>query len=608
MTQITMTTKRPIFARRFLIPALILALLFAGFAVVRRGSGAKEGAETTYEFGETERGDVRSFVTATGVIQPWKIVDVKSNVAGRIERLAVDAGDKVNAGDLIMVIDPTDTQVAVDQARADLEAAGARKTQAEVNVTQQQVQTRARVTAAERAVQAARARLAQARASMVVQPKLTTSSIRQAEASLSSARKAVAQAQAARRQLQDQLSQLRDVTIPLNRETVEANVEQARANLETAQSEHNRQKELLGLGYVAKSDVEAAYSRLATAQAAVRTAEQRRATLQRENQIAIQEMTSRLAEAQSRIEGSQAQVRQAEAALGSSRDNRFQDDVSRQDYIAAQAAVKQAEAELASARAELHQITVRRKEVQAAEAALVRGRAALMQASTNLGYTKIMAPRSGVVLVKNVEEGTVVPSSRGSIGSTNALLQIGDVSRLWVVTLVDETDIGQVRVGQKVDVKVDAYPDKPIPGKVIRIDPQAKIEQNVTMIPVTVEITKPDERFKPGMSAECEFIIAEVKDVVTVPNEALRENEGVFTVQKLVEGKPRDFKVTVGVAGQEVTEIKSGLKPGEQVVTRTIEPEASEVNNPFSGNRGPRRGGAKAGAKGGAKGGGGRGG
>ena len=59
-----------------------------------------------------------------------------------------------------------------------------------------------------------------------------------------------------------------------------------------------------------------------------------------------------------------------------------------------------------------------------------------------------MAPRDGVVITKNVEEGTVVPSSRASIGSTNALLQIGDVSRLWVVTKVDETDIAQVKNGR----------------------------------------------------------------------------------------------------------------------------------------------------------------
>src|SRR5204862_5179578 len=124
-------------------------------------------------------------------------------------------------------------------------------------------------------------------------------------------------------------------------------------------------------------------------------------------------------------------------------------------------------------------------------------------------------------------------------GSTNALIQIGDTSRLWVVCDVDETDIGQVQTGQKVTVKVDAYPSMLIEGKVIRIDPQAKIDQNVTMIPVTVEINLPDNRFKPGMNAECEFVVAEAKDVLTVPNEALRESEGSYRVQKLVNGRPK---------------------------------------------------------------------
>ncbi|MGC8834309.1 MAG: efflux RND transporter periplasmic adaptor subunit, partial [Armatimonadota bacterium] len=362
---------------------------------------------------------------------------------------------------------------------------------------------------------------------------------------------------------------------------------------DVAQAEYQRQRELFAKGFVAKSDVEQAEAKLATAQAAYRTAEQRRRTLQKENELAVKELEARIAATQASIEEGEARVAQAEAALELAKQNRYQDEVKRQEYEAAVAAVKQAEAELASAKAEYNQILVRQKDVASAVTQVVRARAALHQAETNLRYTRIVAPRDGIVIAKNVEEGTVVPSSRASIGATNPMLQLADTSRMWVVCSVDETDIGQVSVGQKVTVKVDAYPSLLVEGKVIRIDPQAKVEQNVTMIPVTVEVEEPDERFKPGMTAECEFLIEEVTNVLTVPNEALRESDGIYKVMKLVDGKPKEVEVEVGIAGPDVTEIRSGLKEGEQIITKIIQPEPEAVNNPFSFRPpGPRGGGA----------------
>ncbi|MGQ9525319.1 MAG: efflux RND transporter periplasmic adaptor subunit [Armatimonadota bacterium] len=578
----------------------VLILIAAGtyvLAAMRNAGRANSG--TTYEFGTVTRGDVRSFVSATGTIQPWKVVDIKSNVAGRVDRLFVDLGDRVKAGDLIALIDPTDTQAAFEQAKADLTAALAKKAQAEVSLVQQKEQAKARVLAAQKAVESARARLAQARVNMLAQPAITNSSIAQQEAALVSARKSATQARQNKAQLEEQLAQLRDVTIPLNIETVEANLAQAQANLETAQAEYDRQKELLAKGFVAKSDVETAYAKLATAQAALRTAQQRKRTLERENALALQELTTRIAAADAAIEESEARVKQAEAALQLAKENRYQIDVRNHEYAAAQAAVRQAEAELASARAELNQIAIKEKDIVSAQTQIIRSRAALKQAQTNLTYTRIVAPRDGVVIAKNVEEGTVVPSSRASIGSTNALVQLGDTSRLWVVCSVDETDIGQVSVGQKVTVKVDAYPSLLVDGKVIRIDPQATVEQNVTMIPVTVEILEPDERFKPGMSAECEFIVDEAFNVLTVPNEALVESDGVYRVRKLVNGQVKEFEVEVGIAGPDATEIRSGLKEGEQVITKIIEPQRSQVNNPFAPQfgRGPGGGGGMRGGR-----------
>jgi multidrug efflux pump subunit AcrA (membrane-fusion protein) len=174
---------------------------------------------------------------------------------------------------------------------------------------------------------------------------------------------------------------------------------------------------------------------------------------------------------------------------------------------------------------------------------------------------------------------------------------------------VDETDIASVEKDQKCDITVDAYPNELFEGKVTRIDPQAKVEQNVTTIPVTVEIDSPDLRLKPGMNASVEFIVAKHEGVVAVPNEAIKETDGRNTVQVMVAGKPVNRDIEVGIAGPDTTEVISGLKEGEEVVTRVIEPERPQAQtgqSPFQQNfRGPR---SPGGGRGGGGGGGGRGG
>jgi HlyD family secretion protein len=219
-------------------------------------------------------------------------------------------------------------------------------------------------------------------------------------------------------------------------------------------------------------------------------------------------------------------------------------------------------------------VDLREKDIQMAQADVVSSRASLEQARTNLRYTRIVAPRDGIVLQKPVEEGTVIASSRSSTGSGPTIVVLGDTSRVFIVTQVDETDIAAVEVGQEADITVDAYANERFEGKVTRIDPLATVEQNVTTIPVTVEIERPDARLKPGMNANVEFITARHENVLVVPNEAVRDDDGGSTVRVLVDGKPVPRAVEVGVAGPETTEIRAGLLEGEEVVTRVIEPQS----------------------------------
>jgi multidrug efflux pump subunit AcrA (membrane-fusion protein) len=145
---------------------------------------------------------------------------------------------------------------------------------------------------------------------------------------------------------------------------------------------------------------------------------------------------------------------------------------------------------------------------------------------------------------------------------------------------VDETDIRKIRQGQEVRVELDAYPGMPVSGRVIRIDPQSVVQQNVTMIPVTVELAQPDPRFKPGMNATCRFILGEAKNALAVPTEAVKDvPQRGHMVRMLLNGNPQSIPVEIGLVGQELTEIRSGLHEGDRIITREILP----VQKPASG-------------------------
>lgn len=555
--------------KRILVALVVLVVAVASVGAIiqaRNGSAPK----TTYETAKVERGNVISSVSATGVIQPLTTVEIKSNVGGRIDELPVELGDFVKKGQLIARIDPTDSRTELEQAEARLRASQARLEQARVNFELQRKQSDTQIAQAQQSLLSAQARLAQARRQMEVQPALTEAAIAQARANLKSAR--------------DSLRRLEEAMIPQSRAQAQSALDQAQANLAEAERNYARQQELLAKGFVPQSTVDAAKARYETVKAQCESARRKMETIDDEQSAELEEARARVA--------------QAEAQLKTAEENRVQIAIRRQEYQAALAAVEEAKAQLELARANRRQIDVREKDIVSASADIVSNQAAYQRARVNMDYTTITAPRDGVVLQKLVEQGTVIASSRSAVGSGPTLVVLGDVSRLFILCQVDETDIAGIELGQVCDITVDAYPNELFEGKVTRIDPQARVEQNVTTIPVTVEIDMPDARLKPGMNANVDFIIARRENVLTVPNEAIRESDGRSTVQVMENGKPVQRQVEVGIAGADVTEIRSGLKEGQEVVTRVIEPEVrqrqtgqSPFQQQFRGPRPPRTGG-----------------
>jgi len=231
-----------------------------------------------------------------------------------------------------------------------------------------------------------------------------------------------------------------------------------------------------------------------------------------------------------------------------------------------QATLRQAEADLELAQAQLEnaQSQLRRSEalhqtesiteqeyddaklaVASAQASLVRAERSLEDARISAEDTDVRSPINGVVIVKNVETGTVITSATQGASGGTILLQMANLDTVQVRALVDETDIGQILPDMGSTITVDAYPNRPFRGRVLKIEPQAEVAQNVTMFPVLVRIPNSDGLLRPGMSCEVEITVGTRRGVLAIPNEALRT--------------ARDYLSAAGVLGLDPDSVRTQM-------------------------------------------------
>ena len=169
-----------------------------------------------------------------------------------------------------------------------------------------------------------------------------------------------------------------------------------------------------------------------------------------------------------------------------------------------------------------------------AEADVVAAQVSVENARIAVDDTDVRAPITGTVIQKPVERGQVISSPTRDVAGGSPLMQMADLSEVQIRALIDETDIGKIRPGMKASVAVAAYPNQPFQGEVVKIEPQAVVDQNVTMFAVLVSIRNRDGLLLPGMNAEVEVSIARSEDVVTLPVMALRTNRDIVSTAAIL--------------------------------------------------------------------------
>jgi HlyD family secretion protein len=169
-----------------------------------------------------------------------------------------------------------------------------------------------------------------------------------------------------------------------------------------------------------------------------------------------------------------------------------------------------------------------------ASAAVVRAKVSVDNAKIQLEDTDVRAPVTGTIIEKDVERGAVIASATTNVSGGTTLLKMANLDLVQVRSLVDETDVGKVQPGQAVTVTVDAYPNRTFEGTVLKIEPQAQTEQNVTVFPVAVRIQNKEGLLRPGMNTEVEIHIGQRLGVPAVPNAALRTSRDVGSAAQVL--------------------------------------------------------------------------
>lgn len=278
--------------------------------------------------------------------------------------------------------------------------------------------------------------------------------------------------------------------------------------------------------------------------------------------------------AQSEVESAGANLKEAEDKLKRQRDLFAQKfsakealDQAETAYTVNKESLVQAEIRLQEAENSIHDITIKKNEVELAAAEVRRKTIALDEAKERLDETEIYAPINGVIMKKMVEEGQIIASGISNVGGGTALATIADMSRLFVMADVDETDIGSVSLDQEVNITADAFTGKNFQGKVTRIAPQGEVESSITVFKVKIEVLGRGKGiFKPMMTANVDLIVKEAKDAVYIPSQGIRKESGrVFAV--VLEGDvPTEVPVVTGLKNSIHVQVLEGLTVGQKVV------------------------------------------
>ena len=169
-----------------------------------------------------------------------------------------------------------------------------------------------------------------------------------------------------------------------------------------------------------------------------------------------------------------------------------------------------------------------------AKSTLVRTEVSFENAKIALDDTIVRSPVQGTIISRPVEVGQVISSPTSAVGGGTVLMTMADLSKVRVRALVDEIDVGKVSIGQTVSIKVAAYRDKEFFGTVSKIEPLAKIEQNVTTFPVLIDIDNNENLLLLGMNTDVVIEVLNKNVTLSTPTMSLRTRKDIYSAATIL--------------------------------------------------------------------------
>ncbi|KAF3885233.1 MULTISPECIES: efflux RND transporter periplasmic adaptor subunit [Nostocales] len=287
------------------------------------------------------------------------------------------------------------------------------------------------------------------------------------------------------------------------------------------------------------------------------------------NEAQLLQAKSRLDLATSRVKRLQGPVSEG-AVARDSLDEALTEERNAKDNI------EQVRASLAVAREELakQKNGSRPEEIDQARAQVLSAQGRLQTTQEQINDTIIRAPFAGVVTRKYADPGAfVAPTTAGSdVSSATSSSILALASQNQVTAKVAETNISQIKLGQSVTIRADAYPDKTFTGKVIQVAAQSTVDQNVTNFEVKASLSDPQNILRSGMNVNVDFNVGQLDNALVIPTVAIVRQDnssGVMVLSDSKEGnrkRPRFRPISTGVTVRNKTVVRSGLSEGEQIL------------------------------------------
>lgn len=461
------------------------------------------------------RGEFLVKVQESGSLRSFIEVDVRSNVEGEITEIFVEESKTVQEGDPLLKIDDEQILEDMKQAEANRDARKAELEQADLRIKIAEQREKSDLLQAQNAVAKAEANIQSFAANK--QQRIT-----EAETLVATTQNLLDRDQISLKRAEISLTQ---ANLTLDR--AKASVTSAKITFETTQSEHKRNEELFQKELISKQTLEQSEKQLASTKSQYETA-----------QKAVESQNETIKSEEENIKREKVAIQSREATLALNKKN-VETVKESQD-----AQEKQLKADLENARTRLKQTEdTTEEEKDLTKHAKVSAQANLLQAESRLKsqqdrykWTTVKAPMSGTITRLSVEEGEIITSGRSAFSRGEAIMRIADLSQMIVRTQINQVEIGRIKEGQRVEIRVDSFRNKIFNGRVSEISPSSTPRGQggggVITFEVNIEVEIPDQEIKllPGMSADVDIIVFEKPDILQIPIAAVLSPE-VFTVR-----------------------------------------------------------------------------